>query len=120
MARTTETIGFSVLPSVARQFERLAKTEQRTKSELFREMVRVYERYREQREEFDEEWALNVMREAQEEERLNPTSQKELEREDNELLRYGAAQAKKLGIKDKDVDRIIHEHRKQRRSADRA
>ena len=44
MARTTETIGFSVPPSVARQFERLAKTEQRTKSELFREMVRVYER----------------------------------------------------------------------------
>jgi metal-responsive CopG/Arc/MetJ family transcriptional regulator len=113
MARTTEAIGFSVPPSVARQFEHLAKTEQRTKSELFREMVRVYERHREQREEFDEEWVMQIVREVEEEDRLHPMTQEELEREDNELLRYGAAQAKKLGIKDKDIDRLIHEHHKQ-------
>ena len=101
MARTTETIGFSVPPPVARQFEHLAKAEQRTKSELFREMVRVYERHREQREEFDEEWALNVMREGQEEERLHPMSLEESRHEEEKLLRYGAAQAKKMGIKDK-------------------
>jgi metal-responsive CopG/Arc/MetJ family transcriptional regulator len=119
MARTTETIGFSVPPSVARQFEHLAKTEQRTKSELFREMVRVYERHREQREEFDEEWVMQIVREVEEEDRLHPMTQEELEREDNELLRYGAAQAKKLGIKDKDIDRLIHEHHKQRCNAGR-
>lgn len=117
MARTTETIGFSVPPSIARQVERFAKAEQRTKSELFREMVRVYERYREQGEEYDEEWALNVMREAQEEERLHPMSPEEHRREEEELLRYGAAQARKMGIKDKDIDRIIHENRKRRRNA---
>ena len=117
MARTTETIGFSVPPPVARQFEHLAKAEQRTKSELFREMVRVYERHREQREEFDEEWALNVMREGQEEERLHPMSLEESRHEEEKLLRYGAAQAKKMGIKDKDIDRLIHENRKRRQIA---
>lgn len=117
MPRTTETIGFSVPPPVARQVERLAKAENLTKSELFRDMVRVYKQYREQREEFDETWALKVIREAQEEQRRNPMTQEEIKKEDEELRRYAAAQTKKMGIKEKDIDRIIHEYRKERRHA---
>lgn len=46
MARTAKTIGFSVPPELAEEIERLASAEGRTKSELFREMVRVYRRER--------------------------------------------------------------------------
>lgn len=47
MARTAVTIGFSVPPEIAQQVERIAHLEGRSRSELFRDMVRVY---REQRE----------------------------------------------------------------------
>ena len=47
MARTAVTIGFSVPPETAEQIEAMARREGRSKSELFRDMVRVY---REQRE----------------------------------------------------------------------
>jgi hypothetical protein len=61
------------------------------------------------------------VREVEEEERLHPMTEEELEREDEELRRYGAAQAKKLGIKsDKDIERIIQEHCKRHRHASRA
>lgn len=46
MPRTARTIGFSVPPELADEVERLAAEEGRTKSELFREMVRVYRRMR--------------------------------------------------------------------------
>jgi metal-responsive CopG/Arc/MetJ family transcriptional regulator len=47
MARTAVTIGFSVPPELASEVERMAEMEGRTKSALFREMVRVYRRERE-------------------------------------------------------------------------
>lgn len=47
MARNATTIGFSVPPELKREFERIADEEGRTKSELFREMVRSYRRGRE-------------------------------------------------------------------------
>jgi metal-responsive CopG/Arc/MetJ family transcriptional regulator len=47
MARSAITIGFSVPPELAAEVERMARFEGRTKSELFREMVRVYRRERE-------------------------------------------------------------------------
>jgi CopG family transcriptional regulator/antitoxin EndoAI len=47
MVRTATTIGFSVPPELAAEVERMAKLEGRTKSELFREMVRVYRKERE-------------------------------------------------------------------------
>ncbi|MGA2181793.1 MAG: hypothetical protein ABSH47_02080 [Bryobacteraceae bacterium] len=40
----------------------------------------------------------------------------ELLAEDERLIRYGARQAKRLGIKPEDTDRLIHEHRKARRA----
>ncbi len=47
MARTAKTIGFSVPPDLKEEIELMAKQEGRTKSELFREMVRVYRAQRE-------------------------------------------------------------------------
>ena len=120
MPRTTEVIGFSVPPLIARQVERLAKAEHITKSELFRDMVRVYKQYREQREKFDETWAIRLIQEAQKEDRRNPMPPEQLKKEDVDFRRSAAAQATELGIKDKDIDRIIHERRKERRHARRS
>jgi len=112
MGRTTKMVGFSVPPTLVREVEKMAKQERRTKSELFREMVRVYQRYRKQREEDEERWVMNLIREAKEEQERNPLSPEELVKELKELGQYGARQAKKLGIKPKDVNRIIYEARK--------
>jgi len=46
MGRITKVIGFSVPPALAEEIEQVAKAERRTKSELFREMFRVYQVYR--------------------------------------------------------------------------
>ena len=48
MARTTQVLGFSVPPEVAEEYERLAKREGRSKSELFREMIATYKAKREE------------------------------------------------------------------------
>ena len=116
MARVTKTIGFSVPPPLMKEVEQIAKEERRTKSELFCEMVRVYKRYRQQREQDAEAWVSKLIQEAQAEERRRPLTPEELRKEDARLARYGEQQAKKLGIKPQDISRIIHEHRAQRRA----
>jgi hypothetical protein len=45
--RRSKVLAVSVPPDAAEEFERLAGTEGRNKSELFREMLRVYRAYRE-------------------------------------------------------------------------
>lgn len=45
--RTSQVVAVSVPPETARDFERLAGEQGRNKSELFREMLRVYESYQE-------------------------------------------------------------------------
>jgi metal-responsive CopG/Arc/MetJ family transcriptional regulator len=49
MSRTTKILGFSVPPSMVEEVEQIAQEERRTKSELFREMLRVYQAYRQHR-----------------------------------------------------------------------
>jgi metal-responsive CopG/Arc/MetJ family transcriptional regulator len=45
--RSSKVLAVSVPPDTARDFERLAEQEGRNRSELFREMLRVYRAYRE-------------------------------------------------------------------------
>jgi metal-responsive CopG/Arc/MetJ family transcriptional regulator len=45
--RSSRVLAVSVPPDTASDFERLAEAEGRNKSELFREMLRVYRAYRE-------------------------------------------------------------------------
>jgi hypothetical protein len=116
MSRVTKILGFSVPPAVVKEVELLAKVERRTKSELFREMVRVYQRYAEQRERDEERWIRNVIEEAKVEEALGGTSAKTMVAEDERLARYGEKQAKKRGVAPKDVDRVIHAYRKNRKA----
>ena len=63
---------------------------------------------------------MQVIREAQEEERLHPMTPEELRREDAELRRYGVAQAKKLGLKAKDIDRLLQKRPPQRKRESRS
>ena len=116
MSKTAQTLGFSVPPAMVKEVAAMARQERRTKSELFREMVRVYRRYRSQRDYDDLRWVNNIIAEAQAEQAKNPMTVEELLAECDSLAKYGAAQAKKLGIKPKDVDRLIHEYRRERRA----
>jgi len=104
------------------EVEQMAKEERRTKSELFREMLRVYRAYRKKYPEPDieEAWAIQIVQEGLEEERRNPMTDEEFLREEKKLQEYGEKQVKKLGIKEEDVDGLVYESRqawKQRRSA---
>lgn len=47
MKRTSDVLAVSVPPGARRDFERIAAEEGRNRSELFREMLRVYRVYRE-------------------------------------------------------------------------
>jgi metal-responsive CopG/Arc/MetJ family transcriptional regulator len=79
--RTSKVLAVSVPPAAADEFDRIAEAEGRNKSELFREMLRIYRGYRE-------------------------TGTFEA------LQRYGAAQARRLGVRDEpDVERLIDEAR---------
>lgn len=115
-APTMKHVGFTVPPPMEEELEQMAKEEHRTKSELFREMVRVYRSYRKRHPEpeIDDEWVMQVLREAQEEEKRNPMTTEEILRESRALAEYGARQAKKVGIDvddDEVINRIIHEER---------
>ena len=111
MSRTTKIIGFSVPPAFVKEVENLARQERRTKSELFREMVRVYRRYREQRDRDERRWIMGIIEEARAEQEKDPISIEDMLKESDRLSRYGARQARKLGIKPKDIDRIVHDRR---------
>ena len=80
--RSSRVLTVSVPPETAEDFEQIADEEGRNKSELFREMLRVYRTWR-KTERFES------------------------------LQRYGAARARRLGIKsEKDVERLIQELRR--------
>ena len=111
MSRTTKIVGFSVPPIIVKEVETLAKQERRTKSELFREMVRVYRRYRDQRDRDESRWITGLIEEAKAEQEKSPTSAEDMLKESDRLSRYGARQAQKFRIKQQDIDRIIHDYR---------
>lgn len=121
-AQTIKHVGFTLPFPMEREFHKIATEEHRTKSELFREMFRVYRSYRKRQPEpeIDDQWVMQVLQEAQEEERRNPTTPEERVAEFRELSREGGERARELGIKEEDIDRIIYEHRQQTKSNNRA
>lgn len=115
MPKTTESSDFAIPPALARQAAKIAREEGRTDGALFGDMLRTYQYRRTQRKPYDEGWVMDLIREAQEEDRLHPKTPAERDAEEEELLRYGAAQAKKRGIKAKDIPRLIEARRTARR-----
>ncbi|MGH8651183.1 MAG: AbrB/MazE/SpoVT family DNA-binding domain-containing protein [Gammaproteobacteria bacterium] len=61
---------------------------------------------------YDEEWVKNVLKEAKEEGKRAPKSSNEEDAEERRLLALGAAQAKKLGIKPQDAQKLVDDYRK--------
>ena len=61
---------------------------------------------------YDEEWAKNVLKEATEEGKRAPKTKEEEDAEERRLLALGARQAKKLGIKPQDAEKLVHDYRK--------
>jgi metal-responsive CopG/Arc/MetJ family transcriptional regulator len=117
-------VGFTLPSPMEREFHQIATEEHRTKSELFREMFRVYRSYRKRHPEpeIDDEWVMRVIAEAQEEQRQNSMTTEELLKESRELAEYGARQAKKVGIDIEDeevINRIVHEERARWREKNR-
>jgi hypothetical protein len=111
MSRTTETSGFSIPPAFLRKAAKIAREEHLTPPQLLNDMLDVYQQHRKQQKPYDEAWVMNIVREVEEEDRIHPPTKEELDKEDKELRRYGVAQAKKLGLKDKDIDRLLQERR---------
>lgn len=61
---------------------------------------------------YDERWAKSVLKEAKEEAKRNPKTAEEENAEERRLLALGARQAKKVGIKAQDAEKIVHDYRK--------
>jgi hypothetical protein len=80
-------------------------------------MFRVYQRYREQRDDDDLRWVNQIIEEAKREEREHPMSREEALAEYKRLARYGAKRAKTLEIKTTPaaIAKLIHEDRARRR-----
>lgn len=61
---------------------------------------------------YHEEWAKNVLKEAEEETIRSPKTPEDEDAEERRLLALGAAQADKLCIKPQDAETIVHDYRK--------
>ena len=74
-------------------------------------MVGVHRRYRDQRDRDENRWIMGIIEEAKSEQERNLMSIEDMLKESARLSRYGARQAKKLGVKPQDIDRIVHDYR---------
>lgn len=112
VGRMSKNIGFTVPPRMADDFDRVAKEEGSTKSELFRRMFRLYQTYRTQ---FEQAEGIRLDRLVEQaiEEAKQPFTAEDMEREEADLLRYGAERAKEAGIREEDVDDIVYAIRHQ-------
>jgi metal-responsive CopG/Arc/MetJ family transcriptional regulator len=122
MARVSKNIAFTVPPSMADEFERLAREEQSTKSELFRRIFRFYQASRKARRPLDEDfdaWVERAIFEAVEEKQTKPMSAEEIRALDEKLIRYGAERAEAAGIDvedEEEINRLIHAERQKQRA----
>lgn len=115
MTRISKNIAFTVPPVMADEFERLAREEQSTKSELFRRIFRFYQASRKSSKKQTQDieinfdaWVERVIFEAVE----NPVSDKELSELDEKLLSYGDQRAQSVGItSEKQINDIVYEER---------
>jgi len=119
VSRLTKTLGFSVPPRMAEEFELVAAEEGSTKSELFRRMFRLYQSYRTSvsgRGQSADAWVERLILEAREAERVSPLSAEEFAQETDALRQYGAKRARALDVtSEEDVNQLIYAARHQAR-----
>lgn len=110
MARTYKTVGFSIPPQIVERIERTVRERNMTKSELFREMFRVWEKG-ERLDSDSDEAVLRLAAEEKEKERLNPTTVEERLREFEEIRRNLLERAQSLGISVTEDGEILEKER---------
>lgn len=111
--RISKAVTFTIPPAMAEEMEFLAREEKRSKSELFREMFRLYRLFREQKRREDEDRLGQLVHMALVSVSNTPTTTAELEREAEELGSYGAERAKALGItREEEVSEILYAGRR--------
>ena len=111
--RSTKNVSITMPTAMVKEAERLAKREKRTMSELLREAFRQYKERRGQGGEGDLQMVMRIINEV----KKTPMTPEELRAENKKLMEYGAQQAKKAGIKERDIPRIVHESRTRRRTS---
>ena len=65
----------------------------------------------------EEKYSLKTVKEIIEGAKKHPMSPAGLRAENERLMKYGERQAKKVGIKERDIPRVIHESRSRRRTS---
>lgn len=101
MSRVSKNLGFTVPPAMVDEFERVAREERSTKSELFRRMFRFYQSYRtplKARSDTPDAWVERLILEAQAEERRTPLSAEAFAAEIEGAQHYGAERVQALGL----------------------
>ncbi len=98
-------------PKVVAAIKSTAKMERISRNHLLREMVKAYQEKQDRK---DDQEILRVFEDVRQQEAVSPTSSEDLRRESDQLMAYGAQQARKLGIKPRDVNRHIRELRETR------
>lgn len=122
MSRISKNIGVTVPPAMADEFERVARREHSTKSELFRRMFRLYLTYQgppARSGAAPETWIERAILEAAEEKKANPMAPEELRTLDEELTRYGATRAEAMGIdveNEEEINDLIYAERQTQRA----
>jgi metal-responsive CopG/Arc/MetJ family transcriptional regulator len=111
--KTSRTISISMPAKQLLEMERVAKREHRTLSELVRETFRQYQSRRQQATSEDLDLVMRLIADAKQ----NPLSDEDLRAENARLMAYGARQAKKAGIKERDIPSRIHASRSRRRAS---
>ena len=112
MGKTAKVITFSVPPVLEQEVKQLAKAEGRTQSELFREVWRVFKRYRQQQEHEEDRWIMSLIQEVKEEQATTSMTQKELFEEDQKLRQ----RLQQPGLTEREIAQEIEAYRAQRRS----
>jgi hypothetical protein len=122
MSRISKNIGVTVPPEMADEFERVAREERSTKSELFRRIFRFYQAARKARsgqaDDFDA-WIERAISEAVEEKQARPLDAAEIRALDEKLGRYGTERAEAVGIDVEDeekINRLIYAERQKQRA----
>ncbi len=103
MPRTTKIIGFSVPPALAKEVEEIAKLQQRSKSELFREMFRVWKLYEKQRLREEQGWITGIIQEGQHGKRVDPGVDGKLSLAVIQRVSCGERQGDRLDINETDI-----------------
>jgi len=110
--RKTKIIAFSVPPSIYEEVVSIARKQNKTKSELFRDMVRLYSRYQKMEEQEELNRIFRLIMEAKEEVKRKGYDNKEEWNEFERLQKYGLHKSKELDINsEEEIERLIDEQR---------